>query len=174
MTPNRTNAAYLRELTADTLISQQTLAEYRVEQERTLPLADGELPHLNVFADESGDGVYQGGPTFRVTGKLQIKATVQRARFEDCRNDLDTLIFQVKDALFGEPAWIKTANQMLNFAVTASYKSNDNQHYAEALITISCQWLEIITLRGPGPLLSETFGAAIGGNTIQASVTLAS
>jgi len=152
MNAQQTTAAALRSLTATTLIAQNTLAGGRVEQERTLPLASGELPHLNVFLDESGEAQYQGGPRFLVTGKLQIKATLQRARLPDALADLDTLVWQIKDALFCEPGWVALANQILSYAVTASFKSDENVHQGDALITMSCQWLEIAAIRGPGPL----------------------
>lgn len=148
----QTHAAMLRDLTARTLIAQATLAEGRVEQERSLPLTDGEMPGIIVVTDESGEGQYQAGPRFLVTGNLQIRCFVQRARLEDALTDLDTLIWQVKDALFGEPAWVRAANQILSFNVKALFKGNQNQQLGEAAIAIQCQWLERIALRDTVPL----------------------
>lgn len=150
----QTQAAALRALTAATLIGQNTLAGSRVEEERTLPLDAGELPHLNVFLDESGEARYQGSPQFLVTGKLQIKGTVQRARQIDALADLDTLTWQVKDALLGSSDWVKLANQVLSFGVTPSFKSDVNIHQGEVVISFQGQWLETVTFRPTGPVIT--------------------
>ena len=160
----QTNAAMLRSLTASTLAAYGTLAGSHVEQERQLPLAPTELPHLNVFVDESGEARYQGGPQFTITAKLQIKATSQRAVLSDALGDLDTLVWQIKEALFGNPAWIIAANQVLSFNVTNVIKSDASLHQAEALVTFNCQWLETITIPPPGPGGSGTAGAIASEN----------
>jgi hypothetical protein len=163
----QTQAAQLRSLAATTLLAQNTIAATRVEQERTLPLAAGDLPHLNVFVDESGAAEYQGGPRFKVTAKLMIKGTVQRARLADAVADLDTLTYQIKDALLCDPVWIKLANQVLSFNVTGSFKSDQEQHQGEVLMTFSCEYLETIALRGPVAITGEdiTTQAGIAGVT---------
>lgn len=163
----QTQSARLRSLTVSTLIAQNTLAGPHVEAERTLPLDDGELPHINVFVDESGDSFYQGGPRFKVTAKLQIKATVQRALFADLLPDLDTIIYQIKEALLADPVWIVVANQVLSFGITSSFKSEQNQQQGEALISISCEWVESVALRVGVPLTGENLTIQPG----QAGVT---
>lgn len=172
----RTRAAELRALTASVLAAQNTLAGTRVEQERMSPLVAAEIPHLNVFMDESGEAEYQGYVRFRVTGKLQIKATAQRARLADAIDDLDTLVAQVKDALWGDPAWVRLANQVLSFSVQCNYRADADLHQAEALIQMSCEWREEALPRAAGPLagLNVTLNSGVPGVTapIEAAINL--
>jgi hypothetical protein len=171
MPPLKTRAAALRDLTAKTLIRQRTIAGERVEQERTLPLEPGELPHLNVAIDESAEPQYQGGPRFLMTGQLQIKGTVQRARLADALSDLDALVYQVKDALWCDGPWLALANQVLSFNAKATFKSDENQHLGEVMITMGCQWLETVTIRGAGPLAGENLTINVGSAAITQPLT---
>jgi hypothetical protein len=133
-----------------------------VESERVDPVEDGDMPRIVVFADENATTASAAGtaPAFDVTATLVIQVLAQRAARADAVADLDAMIAQVKDCLFGDPAWVKLSQNIGSVRVSRSLRFEGRRVLGDARIQIECAWREIYPPRVAMPLSNITLTTA--------------
>lgn len=151
-------ATEIREAAVASLLAYQTIAGDRVESERVDPVESGDTPRLIVMADDAAEGISRGGaaPAFRTTLTLMIHAQVEHAQRGDAVAALDTLIAQVKDALLGDPDWVRLSENIPSLRVTRSFKGDNARIIGDGRIVITCTWIEIYPPRITTPLSTVT------------------
>jgi hypothetical protein len=163
MTVLRDRAAAVRFTTASILAAADTLAGGRVEEERIDEIAYGDTPRLIVFADQNAQTESQGGSAVRfvVTVNLVIQALVQHATLDAARDNIDTIVLQIKTALLCNTTFVLTMENIVSYRIVSTFKGGGEGITGDARIQITGTWREIYQ-PVPGPPLS-----AIGVNTSQ-------
>ena len=174
--PAQDRAALLRSTTAQILAAAGTLAGTAVEEERIDPIEPGDTPRIVIFCDQSGDTDSQAGtnPRFKVTANLTIQAITQRARQADVLADLDTMVAQIKYALFCNPAWIALTQTIATFRVASSFKTGGDYVTGDARLQLTLTWFESYEpdITTPFSTIRVTTTLAAGTAPILSSYTL--
>jgi hypothetical protein len=159
--PLQDQTAILREGTVASLIAYGVTANnglVPVESERVDPVEDDgtpapatppNMPRIIVYADENAGSASKAGtaPAFDVTATLVIQALAQRAALADAVADLDAMIAQVKDCLFGDPIWVGLTQNVASVRVTRSLKGKGRRVLGDGRVMIECTWREIYAPR---------------------------
>lgn len=137
-------AALLRNAAVASLLAYGTLAGAAVEAERIDPVPSGEMPRILVFCDQNGEVASRGGtaPAFDERATLVVQCLAERAQAADLIADIDTLIAQVKDCLFGDPAWTVLSQRIESFRARTSLAAGrgGERLVGDARIEIVCSW----------------------------------
>lgn len=152
----------LRDAAVASLLAYGTLAFDAVEAERIDTVPSGSMPRVLVFADEEGQAKSRGGtaPAFDMTGTLIVQCLVERAQRADAVADLDALIAQVKDCLFGDPAWTKLSGPIGSVATQRSFKMQGERIVGDGRVRITLSWIDKYPPRITTPL--NTIDITIG------------
>ena len=149
-----------------------------VEAERVDPVEDGNMPRVIVFADDNGTTASAAGtaPAFDVTASFIVQCLAQRAARADCVADIDALVAQVKDCLFGDPAWVAMSQNISSMRVSRSFRFEGHRVLGDARVMIECTWREIYQPRVVTRLITvtETTTPPAGTQAIEFGVTLSS
>jgi hypothetical protein len=151
-------AVEIRDRAVQVLIEQNTLAGDRVEAERVDPVESGDTPRIIVFADETANTDSQAGtaPAFGVTLNLAIDCLVEHAQRVDVMRALDLLVYQVKEALFGDAAWVKLSQNLGSYRTARKFEGRNNLILGTARILIACTWRATYRPRIDRPLKTIT------------------
>ena len=148
-----------------------------IESERVDPVEDGDMPRLVIFADDSGTTASAAGsaPSFDVTATFIVQALAQRAERTDAVADIDALVAQIKDCLFGDPAWVALSQNITSVRVSRSFKFEGRRVLGDARVMIECTWREVYPPRVAQTLATITLTAApaAGTQSIAAGTILA-
>lgn len=145
--PTQDLAAQIREAAATALRDYGVAlggAAVPVESERVDPLEDGALPRIVIYADDNGSAASRGGtaPSFDVTLQLVVQALVGRALRADAVADIDALVAQIKDGLFGDAGWVKLSAGLPSYRVTRSFKADGSRVVGDARMLVEATWRE--------------------------------
>jgi hypothetical protein len=152
-------AVRIRDAAVTVLLAQNTLAGANVEAERIDPVESGDTPRIIVVADETAESDDPAGalPVFRVTLHLSVECFVERARKQDAVKDLDCLVSQVKEALFGDPGWVSLPQNIASYSTARKFEGRDRQIVGQARLLITCTWRASYPPRVTTPLDTVTF-----------------
>ncbi len=159
--PEKDQTTILRDATVSSLLGYGVQVEgvaVPVEAERIDPLETEDVPRIVVYTDDSASTDSQGGtaPAFAVTAQIVVQAVVAGARKADALARLDTLIAQVKDCLFSDPAWVRLFGVAGSMRTQRAVRGEGKQSLADGRILIECGWREIYKPRVTTPLSTAT------------------
>jgi hypothetical protein len=140
-----------------------TLAGSRVQEERIDDIAYGDTPRIVIFADQNGQTESQAGTAvrFQVTINLVIQALVQHADLDATRDDLDTLVAQIKNTLFSAPSITTAMENIASFRVVSTFKGSGEGITGDARIQVTGTWRETY---------NPTLGPALSGLNVTTEV----
>lgn len=150
--PVADRAAWVRDLTVDTLVAYGTPAEDRVEALRTEGIPDGDMPRLVVTTEEDLDGIEVAPPGFEVTCRLIVSAYAEHAQRADAIATVDTLVAQVREALLGDPTWVRSLSRITSVKVVRHWQTHAARIVAEAHTQFTTTWFERYPPRVPDVL----------------------
>ena len=142
-------AAMLRDASVASLIRYDTLAGPYVEAWRTEGIPDGDMPRIVVTTEEDYDGVETAPPGFDVTLSLIVSAYVEQANRQLVTGMLDTLVAQIREALFADPDWVRLITRVTGVRVRRKYDNRGERLVGEAHTLITATWKERYPPRVP-------------------------
>jgi hypothetical protein len=144
-----------------------TIAEDRIEAERIDPVGSGDMPRVSVFADESGETASRAGtaPAFDMTGHLVLQCLVERATKDEAIADLDLLIWQVKEALFSDAAWVKLTANIASVTTQRSFRGDRDMILGDGRLRIDVTWRDLYPPRITQMLSKMTVTVAVPATT---------
>ena len=158
------------------VVTADNNAAVPVEIERATVVEDGAMPRILLYADDEAVTESRGGtaPAFEVTMTLVVQALAQRAVLADCIADIDAMVAQIKDCLFGDPAWVKLSQNLGSVKTKRQFKAEGRRFLGDARVEIECSWKELYPPRVSQPLATVTLTTEppLGTQAIAAGATL--
>jgi hypothetical protein len=147
------------------IASGQTAAGASVFGPRDWPTSPEKLPCIIAASPprERAESLVRGRPSYETTGLFPITARVAGTSIESVDNQLETIIVQIKTAVFSNQAFLDLIERVSFIETTTTFTSDSKNHIGEAVIVFGCEFPEFYS-PSPGVPLTE-FQATITDQT---------
>jgi hypothetical protein len=152
------SAAFLRKTVVDTLRAANTLAQDRVESERTWPTQSGKMPAIIVYDFEENGEDESGGNTgsqFLVTLALTVDCRVESASRQIAEAQLDLLCAQVKVQLLTPPTLTSLVDKIKSVRLAKTFQSEAGKQGAAKHVFIGRLVLELVYRQDYEPTFTQ-------------------
>jgi hypothetical protein len=154
------SAAFLRKTVVETLRAANTLAQERVESERTWPTQSDAMPAIIVYDFEESSQDLSGGntaPEFQVTLTLTVDCRVANAKRRTAEAALDLLCEQVKTYLLTPPVLTSLVDKINSVRLAKTFSAEDGKQGAAKHVFIGRLVLELVYRQVFEPNLTAPF-----------------